>query len=44
MYAGKREGVTTAEAQQVKELVREIKELRRSNEILKLTSAFFAPA
>ncbi|MDP4079018.1 IS3 family transposase [Acidovorax sp. A1169] len=41
--AGTREGVTTAEAQRVKELEREVKELRRANEILKLASAFFAP-
>ncbi|MBT9511137.1 MAG: IS3 family transposase [Acidovorax sp.] len=41
--AGKREGVTTAEAQRVKELEREVKELRRANEILKLASAFFGP-
>lgn len=41
---GSREGVTTAEAQRVKELEREVKELRRANEILKLASAFFAQA
>jgi len=41
---GTREGVTTAEAQRVKELERENKELRRANEILKLASAFFAQA
>ncbi|WP_109791009.1 IS3 family transposase [Acidovorax sp. GW101-3H11] len=41
--AGTREGVTTAEAQRVKELEREVKELRRANEILKLASAFFGP-
>ena len=35
--AGVREGVTTSEAQRVKEL-------RRANEILKLASAFFAQA
>ena len=40
--SGARPGVTTAEAQQVKDLEREVKELRRANEILKLTSAFFA--
>jgi transposase len=39
---GVREGVTTTEAQRVKELEREVKELRRANEILKLASAFFA--
>lgn len=42
--AGTREGVTTAEALRVKELEREVKELRRANEILKLASAFFAQA
>lgn len=41
---GQRPGVTTAEAQRVKELEREVKELRRANEILKLASAFFAQA
>jgi transposase-like protein len=41
---GVRAGVTTAEAQRVKELEREVKELRRANEILKLASAFFAQA
>ena len=41
---GLRDGVTTAEAQRVKELEREVKELRRANEILKLASAFFASA
>ena len=42
--SGVREGVTTAEAQRVKDLEREVKELRRANEILKLASAFFAQA
>ena len=41
---GVRDGVTTAAAQRVKELEREVKELRRANEILKLASAFFAQA
>ena len=41
---GVREGVTTAEAQRVKDLEREVKELCRANEILKLDSAFFAQA
>jgi transposase len=41
---GVREGVTTSEAQRVKDLEREVKELRRANEILKLASAFFAQA
>jgi len=42
--AGEREGVTTADARRLKELEREVKELRRANEILKLASAFFAQA
>jgi transposase len=41
---GARDGVTTAEKERVKELEREVKELRRANEILKLASAFFAQA
>ena len=41
---GVRDGGTTAEARRVKELDREVKELRRVNEILKLASAFFAHA
>ena len=41
---GMREGVTTAQMQHVRELEREVKELRRANEILKLASAFFAQA
>ena len=39
-----REGVATSEAQRVKDLAREVKELRRANDILKLASAFFAQA
>jgi transposase len=39
---GRRPGVSTAEAQRIKELERENKELRRANEILKAASAFFA--
>ena len=42
--AGQREGPSTADQKRVKELEREIKELRRANEILKLASAFFAQA
>ena len=42
--AGQRDGVTTAEAKRIKELEREVRELRRANEILKLASAFFAQA
>ena len=41
---GARTGVTTTDLQRLKELEREVKELRRANEILKLASAFFAQA
>jgi transposase-like protein len=41
---GQREGPTTAEQERVKALEREVKELRKANEILKLASAFFAQA
>ena len=41
---GVRPGSTTAEQERVKALEREVKELRRANEILKLASAFFAQA
>lgn len=43
-YTGVREGPTTAEQQRVKELEREVRELRRANEILKLPGADFARA
>jgi transposase len=39
---GRRPGISSAEAQRIKELERENKELRRANEILKAASAFFA--
>lgn len=39
---GKKPGTTTADAQKIKELEKEVKELRRTNEILKAASAFFA--
>jgi transposase-like protein len=42
--ADTRPGVTSHEAQRIKDLERENKELRRANEILKLASAFFAQA
>ena len=41
---GVRQGPATAEQQRLKELEREVRELRRANEILKLASAFFARA
>ena len=40
--AGQRPGLTTDERARVKELEREVKELRRANEILKSASIFFA--
>ena len=42
--SGLRVGTTTSEAQRIKELEREVKELRRANDILKTASAFFAQA
>ena len=39
---GQRPGVTTTEQQRIVELEREVRELRRANEILKAASAFFA--
>ena len=42
--SGPREGITTAEGKRIKDLEREVRELRRANEILKLASAFFAQA
>ncbi len=41
---GQRDGLTSAEQQRIKDLEREVKELRKANEILKLASAFFAQA
>jgi transposase len=41
---GMRDGVTSEERDRIKALEREVKELRRANEILKLASAFFAQA
>jgi transposase len=41
---GVRSGATTSEQQRIKELEREVRELRRTNEILKLASAYFAQA
>jgi len=42
--AGRRPGITTAERERIKELERENRELRRTNEILRKASAFFAQA
>jgi transposase len=42
--AGQRSGLTTDERQRLKELEREVRELRRANEILKKASAYFAQA
>ena len=40
--AGAKPGVTTGEAERIKALEQEVKELRRANAILKSASAFFA--
>ncbi len=42
--AGVRSGLTTDEQARVKALEREVKELRRANEILRKASAYFAQA
>ena len=42
--AGALPGTTMAEAQRIKDLERENKELRRANDILRTASAFFAQA
>jgi transposase len=39
---GQRPGVPTQERQRIAELEREVRELRRANEILKAASAYFA--
>jgi len=41
---GSRAGLTTTERARLKQLEREVKELRRANEILRKASAFFAQA
>ncbi len=40
--AGDRPGVTSDDAQRIAELEREVRELRRANQILRSASAFFA--
>ena len=42
--SGQRGGLTTDEKQRMKELEREVRELKRANEILRKASAFFAQA
>jgi transposase-like protein len=42
--AGVRDGISSDERNRIKDLEREVKELRKANEILKLASAFFAQA
>jgi len=42
--SGARPGLTTGERERLKELEREVRELRRANEILRKASAFFAQA
>ncbi|WP_183093192.1 transposase [Nocardioides stalactiti] len=41
---GHRPGVTSEDAQRIAELEREVRELRRANEILRTSAAFFAAA
>ena len=41
---GRRPGLSTDEKQRVKDLEREVRELRRANEILRKASAYFAQA
>jgi transposase len=42
--AGQRPGPTTDEREEIRRLKREVKELKRTNEILRKASAFFAQA
>jgi len=42
--SGQRDGLSTSERERIKALEREVKELRRANDILKTASAFFAQA
>jgi transposase len=41
---GKRPGATTAELERIRQLEREVRELRQANEILRKASAYFAQA
>ena len=42
--SGKRQGPSSQERERVRQLEREVKELRRANEILRKASAYFAQA
>jgi transposase len=42
VYHGRQPGVTSAERERIRGLEREVRELRRTNEILKAASAFLA--
>ena len=42
--SGQREGLTTSEKDHIKQLEREVRELRQANEILRKASAYFAQA
>ena len=42
--SGRRDGLTTDERTRLKDLEREVRELKRANEILRKASAFFAQA
>ena len=42
--SGKRPGLSTDERQRLKDLEREVRELKRANEILRKASAYFAQA
>lgn len=42
--SGLRDGISSDELERIKEPERDVKELRRTNEILKLSSAFFVSA
>ena len=41
---GKRDGLTSPERERLKQLEREVRELKRANEILRKAAAFFAQA
>ena len=42
--SGRRPGLTTDESERLKDLEREVRELKRANEILRKASAYFAQA